>query len=1170
MPEIVTTTKSPIEPIPQPNPAGDLPDPEVAAPEPTQSQQELPPDSTERVESLPEMDDPDAPDDTASDFVEHRNEMQGQSALARMRASVESAATEAPAAQPGTPASPQGKSGLLDVGLGIGEAPTQTLGGIRDATQEVIDLAGELGKFKAPQLPEVDAAKSTTGGLIRSGSQFLTGFVGAGKILKPLKAISKGAKIAKGAVQGAMTDFAAFDGHDKNFANLINEFTGLKGPFEELATNPNDTELQGRFKNAVTGLGAGAIADSLLSAARLIATGRRVKGAVTKGTAKVGEFLGDVPEAEVRAAGKNPLGDAEAEGFFYSPTDTAPGVSGKLDESAQKASGMKPGEATAKPESQEVFINFARIDSPEAIKETIQQMANKDAKGIKDAQRGVRTWEQTKLSADEVNAWETLVTRRKGQPLNAEQSVASRQLWAASSGKLREMAKLASEAPTDENLFNFRKMAATHYAIQKEVIAARTETARALNSWKIGTSGKDGGVLQMQNALEAMGGKDAAEYMAGKIAKLSASGMTDGIEQFIEKSAMSKTKDAFQQAWINMLLSNPATHAANAISNFSVAVQQIYERKGAEFIAQKIGTEGGVEIGEAAAMANGMLSAFRDNLILMTKKFKGEEVVNDALGFMRDSTDIKFESKGGAFAADTWNYGSETTMGRALDATDKVLSTPTRMLSKADNVFKSIGYRMELHAQATRLATQEMRGGLIQPDAFKKRVAEIVQNPPLDIHEEAVTAATYQTFQNKPADSLNKIGTAVQQQIPVLGRLLLPFKNTPINIMTYTFERSPLAPLVKTWRADIAAGGARADIAMSRMATGTMIMQVAMDAAISGRITGKGPDHPGAKANFMRQGMQQYSIKVGDKYVSYNRTDPVGFTLGIAADLAEAMINAQTEIGEKDFSEAMVAASFAIANNVMSKTYMRGVAETFAAVSSPDTKGYPYFQKLVGSFVPAGVAAVARQGVPMVWEGDPYMRTADDIVGALRRRVPGLSQDLPLYRDLWGREVDYRSGLGQTYDLISPVYLKTHNPEPIDSEIQRLEYYPDMPERKNAFQNPYNPSISGPITLELNPKQYERFVALAGNELKLPAAMNMGCKDFLNSVVEGKSPYSAVYNMYSDGPDGGKAAYIRSWISKYRAAARQELMEKDPTLQVDFENKKAQKQGKFSPEIMGQ
>src|SRR5690606_27095758 len=93
--------------------------------------------------------------------------------------------------------------------------------------------------------------------------------------------------------------------------------------------------------------------------------------------------------------------------------------------------------------------------------------------------------------------------------------------------------------------------------------------------------------------------------------------------------------------------------------------------------------------------------------------------------------------------------------------------------------------------------------------------------------------------------------------------------------------------------------------------------------------------------------------------------------------------------------EALTAAVFAVAKNATSKTYMSGLAEFIDAIGDPGRNAERWTQRVAGSFVPAGVAAATRQI-------DPYMRTAGTIVEAMQKRMPYWSEDLPMYRDLWG------------------------------------------------------------------------------------------------------------------------------------------------------------------------
>lgn len=1095
-----------------------------------------------------------------------------------------------------------GKSVALDIFHGAGEAPTQIVGGARDAAQatidgvsdvanwvsnKAVDLLNEdhideaegirlLGKDKYDawkkdkatiKLPAIPAAKTVTGGLIRGTAQFVTAFGAVGKVAKAV-GVAGELGAAGNAAKGFAATFAGFDEHSSRLSDLVQSYPMLKNPVNEwLASDPSDSKAKARFKNVIEGLGLGLISDGFIKAVSAvkqfrIATKLQEFAQRTEGEVK--------PPPDFKPEELGVLGDTE-QGLFR-----------KLEAADEAVAGMKPGDVSGKAKAgPEQYINFARIDAENPIKQVIKKMAMKgsqadtsvDISDIDKARRSttlkegpmgdtklVRTWEQTKLSAEQQDAWKLLADRRQGEAFNAEESLSARQLWVTSAEELKKLSTLAKGQPSVVNLFAFRRQLAIHYAIQQEVIAARTETARALNQWKIPAGSSKEMALQMQQVLEGMGGEGTIRDMAEKISMLGATKGETAIEKFVNGTVFAKTRDAVAQVWINSLLSNPATHTANTLSNFSSAFQQIYERKAAEYISQKMGSEGGVQLGEALAMAHGGMNGFMDACRAVGKNIAGIRSGEDAMNFLKkvvspDSpymfsgadeagSAIKYEvPPAGSLSSEKMQISSDTPLGHALDVVDVGTRLPGRMLGQADDFFKSIGYRMELHAQAVRMAKNEMKGGKLTPDEYKSLVANIIESPPPDVKLAAVNQATYQTFQGKPAEVLSKLGSGIQS-IPVLGRLLLPFKNTPINIFTYTFERTPLAPLVKSWRQDIAAGGARKDIALARMATGSMLLSISIDQALSENLTGAGPSDPGQRAHFDRMKKQPYSIKVPftDTKVSYNRVDPLGFQMGIGADIAEGILNAEHDHSDKDFEEAMAAAVFAIGNNITSKTYMKGVSEWMGAVTNPQMKADRYIQRLFGSFVPAGVAAVARAGIPGVLEGDHYQRAANSVVDALRRRIPILSKGLPYTRNLWGDVVDYQSGLTWGYDMFSPIYLKTGKPEPIDEEIGRLDYYPSMPDKKVSFKG---------VRLQLDAQQYSRYVQLAGNEWKHPA-FRKGLKDFLNDLVTKKSPLSGVYEFQKakDAKEGttGAAQYLEYWINKYRDGARNQLIKETPAL----------------------
>src|SRR3546814_20651494 len=56
----------------------------------------------------------------------------------------------------------------------------------------------------------------------------------------------------------------------------------------------------------------------------------------------------------------------------------------------------------------------------------------------------------------------------------------------------------------------------------------------------------------------------------------------------------------------------------------------------------------------------------------------------------------------------------------------------------------------------------------------------------------------------------------ITQNQPIF-KAVLPFIRTPTNLIKFTAERSPLAPTVKEWRRDFAAGGARRPLAIAKV-----------------------------------------------------------------------------------------------------------------------------------------------------------------------------------------------------------------------------------------------------------------------------------------------------------------------------------------------------------------
>lgn len=222
--------------------------------------------------------------------------------------------------------------------------------------------------------------------------------------------------------------------------------------------------------------------------------------------------------------------------------------------------------------AESVNINFARIDTPDDIKKVMAELADASRESIDKARRGKMTFGDIEQAAKkwtdgQEDAFKILQERRAGEPLNAEQSFAARQLWAASAQKVKELSRRVLESPTDANLFMFRKMLATHAAIQKEILAARTETARALAQWKMPAGAPEEMASQLRAMLDYGGGDELTRKMAKDVMDLTNAGMVKEVENVINQGWWAKTIATWNEARIAGLLTNTTTHIVNFMSN---------------------------------------------------------------------------------------------------------------------------------------------------------------------------------------------------------------------------------------------------------------------------------------------------------------------------------------------------------------------------------------------------------------------------------------------------------------------------------------------------------------------------------------------------------------------------------------------------------------------------
>lgn len=676
-------------------------------------------------------------------------------------------------------------------------------------------------------------------------------------------------------------------------------------------------------------------------------------------------------------------------------------------------------------------IDLRKLESPQDISRALD-FTNRRV-GFDAATRGrVSHVETERLASDLGMTADQLLARRRGQALNAEEALAARQILAKSGNELVNLARRVKsmDVPGDDLVAEFQQAWMRHAAIQEQVSGMTAEAGRALQQFRMLANSRAVKADVLAAMVGSGGGRKRIQDAADVLLDAVETGQPGKFNTIVEQGSKPQFRDKLTELWINSLLTNPATHVVNMTSNTLTSLAQIPEH--------------------AAAWGVGKVRQALPNA-------SADRVISSEIG-VRAFGLIQGAKEGARHFAQALRTGEPVDLVSKVEQQNmkaisglkgELVRIPTRLLGAEDEFFKGMARRMELNGLAARQARSEGLKG----EAASKRIAELVTNPPDAMLAKAMDYARYVTFQQKLGPTASKLSAATQDHR--WTKLFLPFVRTPTNLIKFAAERSPLAPVMKSWRADIQAGGSRRDLAIAKMMVGTGFGAAMYEAALSGKITGSTPPDDAKARLLYADGWQPYSVRIGDKWYSYKRLDPFSTTIGTAADLALLPEN-MSEHQREDMTTLFIAS---IMGNLASKTWLSGVSDVLGAITQPEQNAGRLRDRLIGSLaVPAGVAGAARTI-------DPIARETETWTDAIQARIPFASRSLPPRRDVWGELIQSEGGVGP--DFASPIYTSTAKNDPVNREMMGLGYAPTKPKDEIGGQ-------------KLTPQQYDRYQIEAG------------------------------------------------------------------------------------------
>lgn len=283
------------------------------------------------------------------------------------------------------------------------------------------------------------------------------------------------------------------------------------------------------------------------------------------------------------------------------------------------------------------------------------------------------------------------------------------------------------------------------------------------------------------------------------------------------------------------------------------------------------------------------------------------------------------------FNTNPWVKYSQNAMG-AGDALARTIIGRYEMRMRAARQALDEGVALDKITDFARKSEENFRNEIFKKNADNKFVVSDAAAK-MAGDEAAMTRALEENFK----------GFELISNIPGM-KAFFPFVRTGFNALNLTFEHTPLVVFRDKYK-DIMAGRnlekysirpqdlPQAQALMEgRIVMGSTIMSMAALAAMSGNMTGDYPYDQESKDAWQTAGIQPYSFKVGNTYISYNNLEPFNTLFSMTANVVQ---NSDV-LGEKLTDNWMQKLTFMTAAVLVDKSMLSGV-EDLARLMNAET-----------------------------------------------------------------------------------------------------------------------------------------------------------------------------------------------------------------------------------------
>jgi hypothetical protein len=581
--------------------------------------------------------------------------------------------------------------------------------------------------------------------------------------------------------------------------------------------------------------------------------------------------------------------------------------------------------------------------------------------------------------------------------------------------------------------------------------------------------------------------------------------------------------DLIDRTWKNGLLTATGTHLVNLTGNTTFLASTVVTRQLAGVISaikRGVGGQGEVELGEAGAMVAGMVHSSRDAISLAATAFRTGTTREMRAGFdLTSDAGKRYEGQYQIFNAKDYGVENETLVKGINGWANFVTLLGGRPIMAMDEFFKTVGYRAELYAQAYRAQAKARREVLAKTKdsdeaerAGLKALEDTLQNPSDEVMEAAKDFSHMITYSKKLEGNAALVQELAENSL--IGKVTFPFVKSPIWMASESLQHSALAPLSSQWRKDIAAGGAKRELAIAKFGMGATLMTGVGSLVADGRITGGGPGNTALRQQYLASGWRPYSFVFkkeewdedfidflrdkgldpsigagGALYVPYRGIEPVAGPMAMMADAVEF---GRYEDNSDLTGQVIIGATFGLYNFIGQQPVMSALTSIAGSFTATIPNPKMAFRNAIDAMAKQGASYVGNGIVPFQSArsqlarsldpvkrdiaGDPYLPTGvkgfDEFRNQTFANTPGLSKDLPAVYDYFGRP-EYRGDPENPWtSSASGVRYSRDKQHQADRIWQALKIAPEAPNRSLGVSVP---GEQGSVNVKLMPAETQEW-----------------------------------------------------------------------------------------------